>query len=73
MPDDCDPEVFEIVGGKSRQNASVDRVLAKGGFILAQTDVPERDPGINGRLHSGNWYNRPRTLLCKGRSNGFTL
>ena len=31
VPDDCDAEVFEILGGKARQNASVDRVLAKGG------------------------------------------
>ena len=41
MPDNCHAEVFEIVGVQAKQNVSVDRVLAKGGFILAQTEVPE--------------------------------
>jgi hypothetical protein len=35
MPDNCHAEVFEIVGIQAKQNVSVDRVLAKGGFILA--------------------------------------
>ena len=46
MPDNCHAEVFEIVGVQAKQNVSVDRVLAKGGFILAQTEVPEPNPDI---------------------------
>jgi hypothetical protein len=70
MPDNCHAEVFEIVGVQAKQNVSVDRVLAKGGFILAQTEVPEPNPDIHGRLHLGNW-DIPHTALCKARNNGF--
>jgi hypothetical protein len=70
MPDNCHAEVFEIVGVQAKQNVSVDRVLAKGGFILAQTEVPEPNPDIHGRLHLGNWI-FARTALCKERNNGF--
>ena len=70
MPDNCHAEFFEIVGVQAKQNVSDDRVLAKGGFILAQTEIPEPNPDIHGRLHLGNW-DIARTALCKGRNNGF--
>jgi hypothetical protein len=63
-------EFFEIVGVQAKQNDSDDRVLAKGGFILAQTEIPEPNPDIHGRLHLGNW-DIARTALCKDRNNGF--
>jgi hypothetical protein len=63
MPDNCHAEVFEIVGVQAKQNVSVDRVLAKGGFILAQTEVPEPNPDIHGRLHLGNWDIRPHSTV----------
>ena len=63
MPDNCHAEVFEIVGVQAKQNVSVDRVLAKGGLILAQTEVPEPNSDIRGRLHLGNLDIRPHSTV----------
>ena len=69
MANDRDAEIFQIVGGKARQEVAVDRVVAEGRFVLPETEVFEPGRDVHARLHSVRWDNRLRLLLCKAGAN----
>ena len=52
MANDRDAEIFQIVGGKARQEVAVDRVVAEGRFVLPETEVFEPGRDVHARLHS---------------------
>jgi hypothetical protein len=51
--DQADAEVPEIVGGQLRQHRGIDLVVAKGLFVLLQSEAVEPRRDVHARLPDG--------------------
>src|SRR5262249_43523337 len=50
MSDESDAEILQILSGQLGQHGSVDRVVAKGLFVLLQPETAEPHPDVHARL-----------------------